>query len=389
MLRKLPLYMVLRNLVLPFLLTSTISHVHSVMGAFGLNASILDAANLAWKLGMSIRNQAVFSNLLPTYDRERRLHAAHIIETSGKYLRFVCNSDLPAARLYDIGADLGVHGMEGFERITGPPKEDDISANGHKQVNGHSRPNDTRNNLPTNGQATEDNINGDHEDSTSTERVSFESYADAKNFIYNFFKQHGQFLLGVDAPYGVSCLNTEAKKLECQKFPPIQVRNGRRAPNPRVCFDTGRTGYLYDAFKGASHFHLVVFGWDLLGAVRNQLSCFSEALSPANSGSFYWKYGGPDLFNIVLVAKGSPWQVREKLEKDNNLVALKERASVLFDDRAPDEDAHNTWGVHHRTGAVVVVRPDLWVGFSAAPGEVDKLGDYFDGFLVPQPKKLL
>jgi phenol 2-monooxygenase len=359
------------------------------MGAFGLNASILDAANISWKLGMVIRNHAEISGLLPTYDRERRLHAAHIVETSGKYLRFVCSSDLPAARLYYAGADLGIDGMEGFERIIDPPKEGNISANGHKQVNGHSQPNHTRNNFSTNGLGTEDNVNGDHERSTLTERVPFASHADAKAFIYNFFSQHGQFLLGVDAPYGVSCLNTGVRKLEGQKFPPIQVRNGCRAPNPRVCFDTGYTGYLYDEFKGASHFHLVVFGWDLLGPVHKQLSYLSKALSPANSGSFYWKYGGPNLFNIILVTKGLPWQVQEQLSKDNKLLALKEKATVLYDDRAPDEDAHNTWGVHHRTGAVVVVRPDLWVGFSAAPGEVDKLSDYFGGFLVPQREKLI
>jgi phenol 2-monooxygenase len=51
------------------------AHVHSVMGAFGLNASNVDAANLAWKIGLVGQNKARLEALLPTYSVERRLHA--------------------------------------------------------------------------------------------------------------------------------------------------------------------------------------------------------------------------------------------------------------------------------------------------------------------------
>ncbi|KAL2858261.1 FAD binding domain-containing protein [Aspergillus pseudodeflectus] len=286
-------------------------HVHSVMGAFGLNASILDAANLAWKIGLSVKNRADFTKLLPTYDRERRLHAAHIIEVSGKYLRFVCSSPLPTATLYHVGADLGIEGIPEFERIS--PEE-------------------------------------------------------AKAFVGAFFAQHGPFLLGVDAPYGRSCLNPPEPGSREHGYSPIQVYNGVRAPNPRLCLDDSRTGYLYDCLPGPNRMHLVLFGWDLCGAVREQLRAFSNAIQPeSGQGGFYWKYGGPNQFNLVLVAKGTPQEIRDRLAEDELLQALGEAATVLSDDRAPDEDAHSTYGVHHRTGAVVVIRPDLWVGYSAAP----------------------
>ncbi len=67
------------------------------MGAFGLNASIMDSANVAWKIGLCARNLAQLSTLGPTYDQERRLHANCIIRVSGSYLRFVCNSEFPLA----------------------------------------------------------------------------------------------------------------------------------------------------------------------------------------------------------------------------------------------------------------------------------------------------
>lgn len=52
-------------------------HVHSVMGAFGLNASILDSANLAWRLGFVAQNNARIDALLPTYSGERSLTNGH------------------------------------------------------------------------------------------------------------------------------------------------------------------------------------------------------------------------------------------------------------------------------------------------------------------------
>ena len=74
------------------------------MGAFGLNASILDAANLAWKLGLAARGKAKVDAILPTYNGERRQHAVRIIEVSGTYLRFICGSDLNVPDLRNVQA---------------------------------------------------------------------------------------------------------------------------------------------------------------------------------------------------------------------------------------------------------------------------------------------
>lgn len=60
-----------------------------------------------------------------------------------------------------------------------------------------------------------------------------------------------------------------------------------------------------------------------------------------------------------------------------------DNARWVYDDRAPDEDAHTWYGVTRSKGAVVVVRPDLWVGTSAFLDEADELGTYFDQFLLP------
>lgn len=333
------------------------------MGAFGLNASILDAANLAWKLGLCAIGKAQIDKLLPTYDRERRYHAAKIIEISGKYLRFVCRSQLQTTNLYRLGADLGIDGIENNPGSTVSGHISNGRANGALS----SCKGEQGKQVSTNGT------------SGKAKGSSFESRTQAKEFLRDFFSNYGAFLLGVDSPYGTSGLSssplTGTPKVG-SSFP-VTVKDGVRAPNPRVCMDTSNTGYLYDVLKATNRFHLVVFGSDLQGPVRQQLALFSQALVVQDS--FYEAFGGPDRFNLVLVAKGTPFEIEGKL--DLELAALRDKATVLADDRAPDEDAHSTWGVDHCSGAVVVIRPDLWVGISAVPADVDSLAQYFGGFL--------
>ncbi|KAI5814558.1 FAD binding domain-containing protein [Pyronema omphalodes] len=303
------------------------AHVHSVMGAFGLNASILDAANLAWKLGACARGIAKLESLMPTYEAERRRHAVRIIETSGTYLRFICGSKLPVVNLSGIGTE---------------PREDEKNYS-----NGIADP-------------AKDIENPD------------------LAFLVRFFSKNGAFLLGVDAPYGNSVINPPRTAEELIK-PPISVKNGVRAPNPRVCFETGKTGYLYDSMTGASKFNLVVFGSNLRGPIREKLAVFSAAL--ARYDGFYKRFGGQERFRVLLVVKCQAYEVKERLIGED-LKTLKEEAQLVFDDRAPDEDAHVCYEVDHARGAVAVVRPDLWLGLGAFPDDTDRLMEYFKGFLV-------
>lgn len=168
------------------------------------------------------------------------------------------------------------------------------------------------------------------------------------------------------------------------KQTPITVLNGARAPNPRVCFGPSYTSYLYDKMTGSSRFHLLIFASDLRGIVRERVARFSQqGLGP---GGFFARFGGRSRFNIVLVIKALPHETEELLSgsygEDNDLSLLRDNATLVFDDRSPDEDAHYWYGINHARGAVVVVRPDLWVGMSAWPEDMQALDQYFAGFLV-------
>lgn len=290
------------------------------MGAFGLNASILDASNLAWKLGLASRGLAHINSLLPTYEAERRRHAVRIIETSGVYLRFVCNSTLPAVNLSGIGTE---------------PRADELHA-------------------PTG----EDPAAGIEDPDLQ--------------FLCRFYAKNGQFLLGVDAPYGDNILNP------ARSVHPMAVKNGVRAPNPRVCTSTNTTGYLYDTLGGPSKLNLVIFGSDLQGPIRHRLATFANALK--DTTSFYYRFGGADRFQIVLVTKLLPHRAATELASSD--ISVFKDHTVVYDDRAPDEDAHLHYGVDHAKGAMVFVRPDLWVGRSFLVEDVEGMEKYFEGWLV-------
>lgn len=320
-----PIVVGIFNLLTPILN----SHVHSVLGAFGLNSSIYDAANLGWKLGLCIHKLAKPSSILPTYDQERRLFANRVIRCSGAYLRFICNSHLPLAELRGLGDELETHDES----------------------------------LPIR--------NGTRE-------------ADVR-FLNAFFSRNAKFLLGVEVPIVESAISPPMPK--GAKQTPTTVLNGARAPNPRVCFGSSLSSYLYEKMTGSSRFHILVFGSDLRGTVRERITRFSQrGLGP---GGFFSRFGGRTRFNILLVIKALPHEEEDLFSgsggKEGDLGLLREKATLVFDDRSPDEDAHYWYGINHARGAVVVVRPDLWVGMSAWPEDVQAIDEYFAGFLVDQP----
>ncbi|MCJ1468242.1 hypothetical protein MMC07_006870 [Pseudocyphellaria aurata] len=303
------------------------AHIHSVLGAFGLNSSIYDASNLGWKLGLCVQNRAQLSSLLPTYDCERRLFANRVIRASGAYLRFICNSRIPLAELRGLGDDLEIHSET----------------------------------LPL--------LDGTRE-------------ADLK-FLRVFFGRHDKFLLGLETPHTTSVICPA--KAEHGPRTPVTVLNGRRAPNPRVSFKSDATGYLYDKLTGVARFHILIFGSDLRGPVRERIARFSQ--QALGSTGFFTKFGGSVMFNVVLVTKALPSETAKLLQPDDEkdeLMHLREHATIVYDDRSPDEDGHYCYGINHARGAVVIVRPDLWVGVSAWPEEVDVPETYFAGFLVEQ-----
>ncbi len=64
------------------------AHVHSPMGAQGMNTGLQDAYNLAWKLALAIKGGA-HTALLDTYDAERRPVAERLLRTTDRAFQLV------------------------------------------------------------------------------------------------------------------------------------------------------------------------------------------------------------------------------------------------------------------------------------------------------------
>ena len=295
--------------------------MHSVVGAFGMNSAIYDAANLGWKLGLCARNLASSAALLPTYDLERRTFANRVIRVSGAFLRFISGSSLPLAEVRNPG-DVLATDMDNMPASDGTKESDLVWCDAH-------------------------------------------------------FSQQSMFILGLEVPNVASELCPPQKEYGTRR--PITVESGRRAPNPRIGSDEGTTGYLYDTMMGVKRFHILIFGSDLRGPVRERIARFSQqALGPEG---FFTKHGGAKMFNVLLILKALPFE-KDQLLHGDELRNLRNSATVVYDDRAPDEDAAYWYGINHARGAVVAVRPDLVVGTSCWPEEDSILGRYFESFLL-------
>jgi hypothetical protein len=73
------------------------AHIHSPVGAQGMNTGLGDAVNLAWKLAMVLAGRAP-DDVLDTYETERIAFAQRLVATTDRAFTFVTN-DGPLARL--------------------------------------------------------------------------------------------------------------------------------------------------------------------------------------------------------------------------------------------------------------------------------------------------
>ncbi|KAG7118481.1 Aromatic hydroxylase fmpF like protein [Verticillium longisporum] len=351
------------------------AHVHSVMGAFGLNASILDSANLAWKLGLAAKGQAKHHVLLPTYSTERRGHAVRIIEVSGSYLRFVCGSTVPLPNLRDVD------GLDADHRNNADANAKSEQASKSSGNGFPSKLELASGAMPDTQAVVAQGAEDDDHHGLGT------SQAEDLEFLGQFFKAHAQFLLGVDCPYAESAAVSSSGLDLTPKDghpPAIRARSGVRAPNPRVCLSPTESGYLYDKLAGPPRFHLVLFASSLAGTeVRRRVDAFLRCLNDPKG--FYTRFGGSSCFNVVVILKMLPFQW-SGADVDPGLAAVRdalpEGATVVFDDKAPDEDAHTVWGANHLTGGVAVIRPDLWVASTAFPDKMEGVSGLFEDFLI-------
>ncbi|KAF8159367.1 FAD binding domain-containing protein [Crassisporium funariophilum] len=278
-------------------------HTHSPKAGLGMNASMNDSHNLAWKLTHVLRGWAGFP-LLKTYEFERRKFAQDLI-----------NFDKQFAKLF-----------------SGKPR-------------------------------TEHNQDG----------VSHEEF-------FKIFQTFGGFTSGIGIHYNSSIITNTSH----QSYARNLTVGERMPPQKFLRAADYRPVELQDLLPSDARFKILVFAGDTSDAAQlskvevhaEELADLLEKLAP-----------GPDIFSafdILSISSAAKSNVRYN---DLPKRLRSHWSKVLIDDDdvrgAPEVSRGNgcrNYGIA-TTGAIIIVRPDGYVGMTAALHEVKDVGNYLGSFM--------
>ncbi|KAL5513394.1 hypothetical protein ACEPAH_3793 [Sanghuangporus vaninii] len=302
-------------------------HTHSPKAGQGMNASMNDSHNLAWKITHVLRGWADPS-ILKTYELERRKYAQDLIDFDRKF-----------AKLF-----------------SGKPR-------------------------------TEENHDG----------VTHDEFLAA-------FQQFGGFTSGIGIQYSPSQLTHPDNQSLAS-----QVEIGKRMPPQIVlCAANGRPYELQDFLPSDTRFKLIVFAGDLDAQVqRGRVEAFAAGLGRAGGvlerfgdrgrgsksgqeeggekkGMAKGKKPWEDVFEILTIMAGK----KETVNYTSVPAVLRSHWTKVFVDDIDTQGlrggrAYLTFGISPE-GAVVVVRPDGYVGMVASlEGGAADIETYFTKFMKP------
>ncbi|EJC99941.1 uncharacterized protein FOMMEDRAFT_22425 [Fomitiporia mediterranea MF3/22] len=284
-------------------------HTHSPKAGQGMNASMNDTHNLAWKLAYVLRGWAD-RGLLQTYEFERRKYAQDLIDFDRKWSKL----------------------------FSGKPR-------------------------------TEQNKDG----------VSHEEMLKA-------YETFNGFTSGTGIQYAPSPI-TNGKFQDLAR----NLRIGMRMP-PQIIVRVAdaRTYELQDLLPSDTRFKVLVFAGDLgYESQRINVDKFvEESTAPSGFLSRFGRRRGPDsewneVFEVLTILIG----VKESVDYTCVPSALRPHWSKVFvDDKvigsAEGGKAYRSFGILPE-GAVVIVRPDGYVGMIGPLEDADQLSQYFAGFMKP------
>ncbi|RPD52967.1 hypothetical protein L226DRAFT_511090 [Lentinus tigrinus ALCF2SS1-7] len=279
-------------------------HTHSPKAGQGMNASMNDSHNIAWKLAYVLRGWADLS-LLKTYESERLKFARDLIDFDRKWSKL----------------------------FTGKPR-------------------------------TEENQDG----------ISHEEFVGA-------FQTFSGFSSGVGVRYEPSAIVDKKHQSCATKL----VIGERMIPHVFVQAADIRAVNIHDAMPSDTRFKVLVFvGNVTVAATLARVRALADKLDAP--GSFLHKYGQGDyhkVFDILCVCAAS----KDEVDFIDVPQMLRPHWSkVLLD----DTDMHAreggggfaAYGISPEAGAIVIVRPDGYVGMVAPYEHVEDISAYFGSFMV-------
>ncbi|KIP05547.1 hypothetical protein PHLGIDRAFT_91984 [Phlebiopsis gigantea 11061_1 CR5-6] len=189
------------------------------------------------------------------------------------------------------------------------------------------------------------------------------------------FQTFGAFTSGIGIHYSPSAIVHTAHQAHATAL----VVGQRMLPHVFVRAADARPFEIQDLLPADTRFKLLVFAGDTTDAA--QLARV-RALATALEDGVYGRFGGAAVFDVMAVCAAT----KEKVNyTDLPAIFRTHWSKVLLDDtdmyQRSGGNGYEKYGIDKTKGAVVVVRPDGYVGTVAPYESIDDIRDYFAGFM--------
>ncbi|KAI0364365.1 hypothetical protein BV20DRAFT_956369 [Pilatotrama ljubarskyi] len=279
-------------------------HTHSPKAGQGMNASMNDTHNLAWKLTHVLRGWADLS-LLKTYEFERRKYAQDLIDFDKKFSKL----------------------------FSGKPR-------------------------------TQENQDG----------ITHEEFLEA-------FQTFGAFTSGIGVHYLPSAITDNQHQSYASKL----TVGERMVPHVFIRAADARPYEIQDLLPSDTRFKILVFVGNVVDTAQaERVKALAEEIG--SPGSFYHRFGRGDpakVFDILSISSAKKEDVNYT---DLPRLFRQHWSKVLLDDvdmyARVGGGGYEAYGIDPQEGAIVVVRPDGYVGIVAPLGRLQDVDVYFSSFMV-------
>ncbi|KAH9207573.1 FAD binding domain-containing protein [Leptodontidium sp. 2 PMI_412] len=322
-------------------------HTHSPKAGQGMNISMHDTYNLGWKLAHVIKGQSSRS-LLATYTSERRQIAQELINFDHRFSQLF-SGRLSKDLLDEEGIDLKI-----FK---------DVFEKGNLFASG------TAVDYATNLIVAKDPAH----------------QADALTYKQNY-----------DTPFIGKVVESTPCILTGKQHLARRIPIGMRMPSYKVLNQSdARPWHLQELISANGTWRVIVFAGDLLDAAQfARYVALGKALD--STGSFLHKYtpksASVDSVFEVLTVHSAPRASIELLSLPAVFHPYNEEygwdySKVFVDDVSYHEGhghAYENYGIDHRTGCMVVLRPDQYVSWIGELEDLPDLERFFGAFMKTQ-----
>ncbi|KAL4863101.1 hypothetical protein BDV12DRAFT_202428 [Aspergillus spectabilis] len=208
------------------------------------------------------------------------------------------------------------------------------------------------------------------------------------------FTKSGKYTAGLTAKYDESPITLD---LELSESLAKNVIVGMRLPSSQVVrYCDSKPVQLATSFKSDGRWRVMVFAGDIRTQKnKTQLDAIGAYLSSSESPLQKFRLNDGDVDSLIepiLVGYGPRHEVELDLIPPafypvTGKNQIKDLHKIFFDDESYARvhgHLYEHLGINPETGVVVIVRPDQYVSSVIAIDDYKRVGQFFDGFLLPQ-----